>query len=258
LKFDSQSIIATASAVVSKSLVFKANALYNVGPREDYAGSFASNYPSGLTYLLSNYTSQPGGSPYGQYRVAHSHITVEIINNAAVGINVCIFPMVQSSAGGLSASNIREQPRAVFRYVPASTSVPITTLNSHITTYELNGLTKQNWESNPNFTGLGASTDPGSVNYWNVVLNSNDATTAMGVTVNTRILYRCEFFGNNNMSTAAPAITIDAKASSKGSSSSSSGGPVTAQSPPVDEDGYVKLSSADFTKLSSVAAFLKS
>jgi hypothetical protein len=190
------------------SKTFTGNSLMLCGPQTNWTGSFASNVPTGLSYLLSSNATAGSTAPYNTYFVRRSRITVELSPSASANIPIlmCLVPSMAAtpSLAGQNLQSIIEQPYSVHREL-TTLQANVVKLSNIMTTQKANGLQYVSNLENIAYRGTVVTTTPSNQWWWNLVIGSVDATTNCSGFYNVYIEYEVEFLNRNTFSTTVPS-----------------------------------------------------
>jgi len=172
-------------------------------------GGFQTNYPSGVSMLISNPGTAANVAPYSQYRVHGCTMTVKI-NPGSSGpqmITAVLVPSTRSiSSYGASTSypQLAEQAHSVTRSVSGNQTNRPLYIKKFISSRRLLGIKhKAAYEALQSQWG-GYNTQPSTGLYHNLYLSGDGTTNLVGLFEWEAIVF-VEFFNrNSDLSTAAP------------------------------------------------------
>lgn len=195
----------TIATTPSQALTYKANAVYNCGPQVDFAGAFASNYPTDLTYLLSTSAAVSSVAPYNLFRVWRSSIRVRVTQAGSTPASLVVLPSRSPSLLAMGYTQWTEQDYAKVKLIPAGQSAePINITNSQTSMRFAGYNSIETLRGDPYAGGAGPSTDPARLWYWHTYVSAYDGTSNVTLVLEVEIDYDIEFYARNNGSTAAP------------------------------------------------------
>ncbi len=134
---------------------------------------------------------------YDHYEVMGSKIRVEVLAPSSVNspTGFAMYPS-KDSTSLTSFVAAREQPYSKSRWITGSNNKK-TVCSNYITPRKLEGRTT----SSVNFTAA-VSSNPASLRYWHLVLETLDGSTIATTYCDVLITYYCKFFGRINLGTS--------------------------------------------------------
>lgn len=137
---------------------------------------------------------------YNKYKVFGSKIEIEMINGSAVaGAIFALLPLTDTLTA-TAWPQIAELPRAkVSQILPVSSRYPFK-VNHQATTAEINGL--QPGQINDEDYGSTVTSNPSSIWYWNLTINSIDVASTIGISFRVRIVLDTLFYDRPYIATS--------------------------------------------------------
>lgn len=196
---------------------FKLNSPMNVGPALNYPlgtlGSFSSNVPAGLIYLLSR-NAIDGVSPgiYQKFLVTHSSIRVNICTQGTTNrvTQITLLPVSQgSSSNTITSTHLAEQPLAKTILLPAGMT-GFKVMKHSISVAKLGGITQLSTADDAYVGGsiamATAIVDPDDLYVWQ--LRSSNLDTGLveySIMYSVDVIHDVIFFDRNYASSNVPA-----------------------------------------------------
>jgi len=197
------------TVATSGYLAWRGNGIGNLSGPAVNGGTYASNYPSGLTYFIGNMADQPPVAPYYNYIVHASSLRVRLApsdigaNNPSI-INVALLPMNQDprALGAQQWGIVSEQPRIKAKSISGNnTAHPLVIKNFRTTTRQLGF--NLNYTGNSNLLG-GYNTSPQDLWWWGLYV-TGDGTNNLNASIEWEVTYYVEFLNRSSLfSTNAP------------------------------------------------------
>ncbi len=208
--YGTTSVQATVGGVAGDSETFKMNGINQFGPQVNFTGSFGSNVPAGIAYLLSSGTASGASSPYGYATVISQEVTVRVLTNAGAG-SVNFIPSMTAimfspnpTASGLSLTSIREQPYTAWVDVPAQTNMGAVIVKNSATCAQVAGVSPQVYRSDEDYWA-GAVVDPTKLLYCHVLSRPLDNVSVLYTLLDIQFKTLYEFHTLNTFTSGAPA-----------------------------------------------------
>jgi hypothetical protein len=198
------------SSVVNSALTYKLNGVgAGVGAQVSWAGAFAGNFPSGLTYLLASTVATGASAPYYFARIIESKITVLIMPDGSnnVPFDVFLWPTYNASYSGVPKTQLREQKYMTYRTCGLNTSGKPTILQSQMGVGKLLGKTEEQELTDDGFY-FTYNTDPTYLAYWQLFAGAQDGVSNIKFNYVVTIDHHFEFTLNLTAKTTQPTVAI--------------------------------------------------
>lgn len=194
------------SAPYFRTLTYKANSFHQIGPQNDWAGSFSTNVPTGLYNLLSSNTASGSVAPYARAYIDRSSIEVQYSTQGTINTSVvlAIIPSLSPTLAAITISNLVEQPFAKYVMLPPVLNTKAITLSHSINMEQITGMSagvarKVQYEyTDPNL-------DPVRPVYWHVLGMAVDGATTIYGNLVVSIKHHATLFNNNVLNSGVPA-----------------------------------------------------
>jgi len=202
----------TLAAVSSYAQTFKVNApVVTFGPRVNFSGSFGSNAPSGVSYLISGLSDTAASGPYSQYLVRRYEMRVTVASastaaNSVPFIGGITFSPNLTATNAMSVTQLPEQPRTMSVTIPhLTTNQPIVVANS-VKICEMVGLTDQLYAAQHSAYAGTVLADPAVPLYAQLWFRAIDGSTTGTYQFLVRHRFEIEFFNLNSFTTIVPSL----------------------------------------------------
>jgi len=176
------------------------------GPQADWAGAFAANYPAGSDWLLGSRVITGSSAPYFYFTIMYYRFEFEFINSTAAAVDILIFPSVNPSYIGMTASNLAEERGAIKLVLPASSIAGPYRCRVQGRVSELFGVKDYEVVNDGDYSSSQGA-DPARICYMHVVCRSKDGSTSLSTACTITAYFDVKFSGLNPMGTTGPTLS---------------------------------------------------
>jgi len=196
----------THAGAVQVAATYKINAPFLLfGPQANWAGAYAANYPAGASWLLGSRIITGSAAPYFNFTILYYRFELEFINSTAAAVDILVFPSINPSYIGMTASNLAEERGAIKLVLPASSIGGPYRCRLQGRVSELFGVKDYEVVNDGDYSSSQGA-DPTRICYMHVVCLSKDGTTSISTACTITAYFDIKFSGLNPMGTTGPAL----------------------------------------------------